>query len=261
MDIGTAKPTRRAGRGPPPPDRPGRPERGVHVSRWFGDAARRRWPTSRPRPPGRARRRDRPVLPRRGRRPRDPARPVSRGARPSSKPSPTRAALHAGCEALDPVAAARMEPTNRRRIVRALEVTLGAVAASRRSGPGWRPIPTSTIAPGRALAASSRDELDQRIAGAPATSWRPASSTRSGAWRPPRAACRAPPARPSATASCSRTCEGGRPGGGGRTVADPPHPRVRAPPGRVVRRRDPRITWIERRAQSTRRDTLARLGD
>ena len=45
-------------------------------------------------------------------------------------------ALHRRLSELDPVAAGRMEPTNRRRIVRALEVTLGSGRAFSSYGPG-----------------------------------------------------------------------------------------------------------------------------
>jgi tRNA dimethylallyltransferase len=44
--------------------------------------------------------------------------------------------LHARLEALDPVAAGRMEPTNARRVVRALEVTLGSGRPFSSYGPG-----------------------------------------------------------------------------------------------------------------------------
>ncbi len=44
--------------------------------------------------------------------------------------------LHARLAVLDPTAAARMEPTNRRRVVRALEVTLGAGRPFSSFGPG-----------------------------------------------------------------------------------------------------------------------------
>ena len=44
--------------------------------------------------------------------------------------------LHARLAVLDPIAAARMEPTNRRRVVRALEVTLGAGRPFSSFGPG-----------------------------------------------------------------------------------------------------------------------------
>ena len=46
------------------------------------------------------------------------------------------AALHARLAALDPVAAARMEPTNRRRVVRPLEVTIGSGQPFSSFGPG-----------------------------------------------------------------------------------------------------------------------------
>ncbi|MBV9663314.1 MAG: tRNA (adenosine(37)-N6)-dimethylallyltransferase MiaA [Actinobacteria bacterium] len=46
------------------------------------------------------------------------------------------AALHARLRELDPVGAGRMEPTNRRRIVRALEVTLGSGRPFSSHGPG-----------------------------------------------------------------------------------------------------------------------------
>jgi tRNA dimethylallyltransferase len=49
--------------------------------------------------------------------------------------------LHARLQALDPVAAARMEPTNRRRIVRALEVTLGSGRPFSTFGPGLEAYP------------------------------------------------------------------------------------------------------------------------
>jgi tRNA dimethylallyltransferase len=50
-------------------------------------------------------------------------------------------ALHARLEALDPVAAARIEPTNRRRLVRALEVTLGSGRPFSSFGPGLATYP------------------------------------------------------------------------------------------------------------------------
>lgn len=49
---------------------------------------------------------------------------------------PDTEALHARLSALDPVAASRMEPTNRRRIIRALEVTIGSGRAFSSFGPG-----------------------------------------------------------------------------------------------------------------------------
>jgi tRNA dimethylallyltransferase len=68
---------------------------------------------------------------------------------------PDTGALHRRLTGLDPLAASRMEPTNRRRIVRALEVTLGSGRPFSSFGPGldrygpgridmvglWRPRP------------------------------------------------------------------------------------------------------------------------
>jgi tRNA dimethylallyltransferase len=50
-------------------------------------------------------------------------------------------ALHARLAELDPVAAARMEPTNRRRVVRALEVTVGSGRPFSSFGPGLEAYP------------------------------------------------------------------------------------------------------------------------
>lgn len=52
--------------------------------------------------------------------------------------------LHRRLERLDPVAAARMEPTNRRRIVRALEVTIGSGSPFSTFGPGLDAYPATT---------------------------------------------------------------------------------------------------------------------
>jgi tRNA dimethylallyltransferase len=49
---------------------------------------------------------------------------------------PDTVALHHRLTALDPVAAGRMEPTNRRRVVRALEVTIGSGRPFSSFGPG-----------------------------------------------------------------------------------------------------------------------------
>lgn len=55
------------------------------------------------------------------------------------------AALHARLQDLDPVAAARMEPGNRRRIVRALEVTVGSGRPFSSFGPGLDAHPPDAI--------------------------------------------------------------------------------------------------------------------
>ena len=54
--------------------------------------------------------------------------------------------LHARLAALDPLGASRMEPTNRRRVVRALEVTLGSGRPFSAFGPGLEAYPASGVA-------------------------------------------------------------------------------------------------------------------
>ncbi|MGD9798723.1 MAG: tRNA (adenosine(37)-N6)-dimethylallyltransferase MiaA [Acidimicrobiia bacterium] len=74
---------------------------------------------------------------------------------------PDTARLHVRLAALDPVAAARMEPGNRRRVLRALEVTLGAGRPFSSFGPGlatYPPVPTRLV--GLDLPVG---ELDRRI--------------------------------------------------------------------------------------------------
>jgi len=71
------------------------------------------------------------------------------------------AALYEELRALDPVAAARMEPTNERRILRALEVTLGSGRPFSSYGPGLR-----TYGPVRVIQVGLRAdfaELDERV--------------------------------------------------------------------------------------------------
>jgi tRNA dimethylallyltransferase len=69
--------------------------------------------------------------------------------------------LHARLTELDPVGAGRMEPTNRRRVVRALEVTLGAGRPFSDFGPGLEEYPPTGI-PQVGLALPP-DEVDRRI--------------------------------------------------------------------------------------------------
>ena len=69
--------------------------------------------------------------------------------------------LHARLTRLDPLGASRMAPTNRRRVVRALEVTLGSGRPFSEFGPGLEAYPANGIAQvGIALAP---DESDRRI--------------------------------------------------------------------------------------------------
>lgn len=75
---------------------------------------------------------------------------------------PDTAALHGRLVELDPVAAGRMEPSNRRRVLRALEVTLGSGRPFSSYGPGLTAFPE---VPFRLVGVSRpRAELDARIA-------------------------------------------------------------------------------------------------
>jgi tRNA dimethylallyltransferase len=75
---------------------------------------------------------------------------------------PDTAALHARLAEADPVAAARMEPTNRRRVVRALEVVLGSGRPFSSFGPGLDAYPPVDV-PQVGLR-PPLDLLDRRIA-------------------------------------------------------------------------------------------------
>jgi tRNA dimethylallyltransferase len=69
--------------------------------------------------------------------------------------------LHARLVELDPVAAERMEPTNRRRVIRALEVTLGSGRPFSSFGPGLAAYPETPV---RLVGLRvERDALDRRI--------------------------------------------------------------------------------------------------
>jgi tRNA dimethylallyltransferase len=71
-------------------------------------------------------------------------------------------ALHARLEALDPVAAGRAEPNNRRRVLRALEVCLGAGRPFSSFGPGLETYgPTNFVLLGLRR---PREEIRERIA-------------------------------------------------------------------------------------------------
>jgi tRNA dimethylallyltransferase len=75
---------------------------------------------------------------------------------------PDTEGLHRRLAALDPQAAARMEPGNRRRVLRALEVTVGSGHPFSSYGPGLDRYPPSRI---RLVGLDRhRDELDRRIA-------------------------------------------------------------------------------------------------
>ena len=70
--------------------------------------------------------------------------------------------LHTRLLDLDPVAAQRMEPTNRRRVLRALEVTLGSGRPFSSFGPGLEAYPPTPFA--QVGLRVDRDVLDRRIA-------------------------------------------------------------------------------------------------
>ena len=75
---------------------------------------------------------------------------------------PETTVLHARLASLDPLAASRMEPTNRRRVIRALEVTLGSGRPFSSFGPGLEDYPETPF-PVFGLTID-RDVLDLRIA-------------------------------------------------------------------------------------------------
>jgi tRNA dimethylallyltransferase len=70
--------------------------------------------------------------------------------------------LHARLAVLDPLAAARMEPSNQRRVVRALEVTLGSGRPFSTFGPGLEAYPFSPVT--MVGLATPTEEVDRRIA-------------------------------------------------------------------------------------------------
>jgi tRNA dimethylallyltransferase len=67
------------------------------------------------------------------------------GTRASIEAEPDTGALHARLAALDPVAAARTTTSNRRRIVRALEVTIGSGRPFSSFGPGLESYPATVV--------------------------------------------------------------------------------------------------------------------
>ncbi len=79
-----------------------------------------------------------------------------------STPSPTPQGSIARLAEVDPIAAGRMDPANRRRVLRALEVTIGSGRPFSSYGPGLDVHPPSPFA----LVGLAREaaELDQRIA-------------------------------------------------------------------------------------------------
>lgn len=74
---------------------------------------------------------------------------------------PDTATLHARLTRLDPVAAQKMEPTNRRRVLRALEVTVGSGRPFSSFGPGLEDYPSTEVV--QVGLAVDRDALSPRI--------------------------------------------------------------------------------------------------
>jgi len=91
-------------------------------------------------------------------------------ARMQVEAEPDTAALHRRLAALDPLAASRMEPTNRRRVVRALEVTLGSGRPFSSFGPGLGSYPDTPFdlvglrVPSDALAARIERRYEAQLA-------------------------------------------------------------------------------------------------
>ena len=163
---------------------------------------------------------------------------------PSWRPSPTPRALHARLASARPGRPPRrMEPTNRRRVVRALEVTLGSGRPFSSFGPGlgdhppsrfallgvWlpRPVVAERIARRYAdqVAAGFVDEV-RGLAATGARPHRPPGPRLQGAARPP-----------------GRRVHRGR---GGRPRR-PPHPALRPPPAGLVPPRPPHHLGRRRR--------------
>ncbi len=148
--------------------------------------------------------------------------------------------LHARLAELDPVGAERMAPTNRRRVVRALEVTLGSGRPFSEFGPGLGSYPGTGI-PQVGLCLDP-GEVDRRIAVrfAAMVDAGLVDEVRGLAARP--GGSRAPPARPSATARSWRTWRPARPSG---SACEEAVVRTRQFARRQASwfRRDPRITW------------------
>jgi len=75
---------------------------------------------------------------------------------------PDTGLLHRRLVSLDPVAASRMEPTNRRRVIRALEVTLGSGRPFSSFGPGLETYPPNRFV--QVAIHRPRPDVDARIA-------------------------------------------------------------------------------------------------
>ena len=273
LDIGTAKPTPgRAGRDPAPPDRRRRSGRGLVGGALPARRPRRGRRHRVPRQPGPARGRHRPLraggdrpadLPARG--PRGAGRARGRGGEPRG----AGRGLPPSCKQVDAVAAARIEPGNRRRIVRALEViriTGRPVLLVRRRAPGVRARPRSRSRlagvwlPRAALADAHRPPV-RRPCATPAWSTRCAVSWPRGtlvADRPPGHRLQGGRSRTSRATTTHAVAERRR---RSTTRSTPPSARTRsfARRQRMWFRRDPRITWFAAGDESRARSLPALL--
>ncbi|MCY3649622.1 MAG: tRNA (adenosine(37)-N6)-dimethylallyltransferase MiaA [Acidimicrobiaceae bacterium] len=83
------------------------------------------------------------------------------GVRAELEAKPDTAALHKRLVELDPVAACRIEPSNRRRVVRALEVTMGSGQPFSSYGPGLGHYPSTPFV--QVGLRWDRERLDDRI--------------------------------------------------------------------------------------------------
>ena len=236
-----------AGRAPPPRRRR-RPGRGVHGRGVPAGGRATRWPGSpRGAAPRRSGRRHGALPPGGGRRPRDP-RPLPERPRPTSRQRPTAPAastrLHARLADARPGrrgADRPSQPPADRAGARGRRSGLGdrSPRSVRASRPTRRPPSSRSASCSTPTRSTRRDRRALRARG-----WTPGCWRRFAGSRRPPADCRAPPARPSATASCWPTSRTGRRSTTAWSEA------VRRTQSFARRqwswfRRDPRITWVE----------------
>ena len=163
------------------------------------------------------------------------------------------AGVHARLAELDPVAAARMEPTNRRRVVRALEVTRGVGPTVLHVRPRARAYPPTPFALVGLPVRPRHRPADRGAVHRPMEDGF-LDEVRALAARP--GGCRGRPARRSATGSCWPTSRGACPCDAALSEAIR---RTRAFARRQWAwfRRDPRIVWVGEHDDRWRRVTGA----
>ena len=168
---------------------------------------------------------------------------------------PDTAALHAAAASSSTRwPPSRMEPTNRRRVVRALEVTLGSGRPFSSYGPGPRRPPADRRSRMVGLRREP-DDLRARIAARyDAARWRPGSSTRSAACTTTRGACPAPPRQALGYKELLDHLDGDAAPRRGRRPGRPPHRPLRPPPAGLVPARSP--DHLARRSSPTRTANL-----